>query len=208
MNQSFPTPSWIQHIISGFQLYATTPDGNCFFKSLQIILDSIELPLTIENLRYIVAKPVLEDSNEIVNKTLKTWLELYQGAIKEKDYQLMEEYKHMRGLEDVSIPLTSEQKQHLYRNMMTSIYWAEQHAIRMMEEHFQLRFLIFNEDLKAPQLSWYHSEQFKPTHYCFLYLSNQHYMPVSFRDKFIYVWKNLPYEVQLFFTRAYKPIVH
>jgi hypothetical protein len=195
---------WVFNIDSNLKLHPTKPDGNCFFSSIQLILSSIGINRTIQDLRHIVAKPVLDTLNETVNETIKNWLGLYQSAIKEENRTLCTEYIHMRGLEKSTWPLTAEERKLLYNNMMSSTYWGEQHACRMIEEKSNMRFFIFNGDLQKPQLSWYHSSSYSPSHYCFLYLSGQHYSPVSLWGDFIYLWENIPTHIQDFFRQSYK----
>lgn len=115
----------------------------------------------------------------------------------------MEEYKHMRGLEDATYPLNEDQRKLLYNNMMTPLFWGESNSARIIEEATQMRLLIFDGDSKKPSLNWFHSIKYKPTHYCFLWLSGHHYMPVSWKNQFIYKWEDLSYEIQYFFTQAY-----
>ena len=187
-----------------FDLHQSSSDGNCFFESIRIILETVGIQRSIEQLRHVVAKPVLDPRDDIVNMTIKNWWDLYSGGKKENNRMLMEEYKHMRNLpDDVEFPLSDENRKILFDTMLTRHYWGEQHACRIIEEQTQMRFLVFSGDMQRPSLTWYHSKAFKPTHYCFLMNSNQHYMPVSFQNKFIFKWDEIPYEVQAFFSKAY-----
>ena len=184
-----------------FRVHPSSADGNCFFDSIRIILESRKDYLTIEELRDIVAKPVLDENNATVTNTISFWLEVYDGAVKERDRNLLQEYGHVDG---ITLPLQTEARRHLYMVMKTPRYWGEQHACRMIEERFQIRFLIFNCDISAPQVNQYYtSSSYKPTHFCFLNLYQQHYEPVSFRGVFLFDWKDIPHSVQLFFSRAY-----
>jgi hypothetical protein len=206
--QSSSVPLWVFKEMGPlarlFEVHSSSSDGNCFFESIRMILETTGIHRTIEQLRQVVAKPVLDPRNEIVNKTIQNWLELYQGAKKENDRMLMEEYKHMSPLaDDVTLPLKESNRQLLYQSMLTRYYWGEQHACRIIEEQTQMRFLVFSGDTQRPSLTWYHSTAFKPTHYCFLFNAQQHYMPVSFQGQFIFKWEEIPYEVQLFFSKAY-----
>jgi len=196
-------PNWISNTISDLHVYESAANGDCFFSSIQTILSTLGIHRSIDQLRHIVARTVLDDKDEIINKTIRSWLQLYQEARKERDFVLAEEYKHMRGLENATYPLNEEQRKLLYNNMMTPLFWGESNSARIIEEATQMRLLIFNGDFKKPSLNWFHSTKFKPTHYCFLWLSGHHYMPVSWKNQFIYDWKDLSYEIQYFFTQAY-----
>ena len=211
---SFLLPDWAHRAIghsasSRFRIHSSSADGHCFFDSIRQILSTVGLDRSVDRLRQIVARPGLEEKDEIVNSTIANWLALYQGASSERDQQLLEEYKHMAVLKDATLPLSMEYRKLLYDTMLTDQYWGEHHACRIIEEQTQMRFLIFCDDIQAPQLTWYHSTQFKPTHYCFLFLRRQHYMPVSWDNRFIFQWNDIPYAVQLFLSRAYsqpKPV--
>lgn len=205
---SYSIPSWVSTPIGPlschFEIHPSSSDGNCFFESIRMILDTVGINRTVDQLRQVVSKPVLDSQNEIVNKTIQNWWDLYQGGKKENDSMLMEEYKHMSSLpDDVSWPLGQDDRKLLYQSMLTRHYWGEQHACRIIEEQTQMRFLVFSGDTCRPALTWYHSTSFKPTHYCFLFNSQQHYMPVSFRGQYVFRWEEIPYEVQLFFSTAY-----
>lgn len=205
----YSVPRWMANELrnnaSDFRIHESAMNGDCFFDSMRIILDSVGVRLSCQQLRHLVADPVLDEKNEIVTKTITSWLELYQGAAREQDRPLMEEYKHMSCIANATVPITTSDRQTLFEMMLTNRYWGEQHACRIIEENTQTRMLIFSEDSQRPTLVWYHSSQFKPKYYCFLYLRHQHYMPVSFRGRFIYKWEELPYAVQSFFTKAFTP---
>jgi hypothetical protein len=186
-----------------FEAHQSSLDGNCFFESVRMILETVGIHRTVDQLRHVVAKPVLDERNEIVNRTIHNWLELYQGAWKEQDRSILEEYKHMAGMQEAKAPLNAEERKLLYDMMLTRVYWGEHHATRIIEEQTQMRFLIFCGDTQRPSLTWYHSTAFKPTHYCFLLLSRNHYVPVSFQDRYIFKWEEIPYQVQSFFSKAY-----
>ena len=202
-------PFWAQshfeNIAHLFRIHESSADGNCFFDSIRMILASWQVRQTVDQLRDIVARPVLDSQNLIVTDTITSWIELFEGARKENDRQLLQEYNHVDG---ISLPLNTESRFNLYSIMKTPRYWGEQHACRIIEERFQIRFLIFNCDISAPQVNQYYSASYKPTHYCFLYLQRQHYVPVSFRGLFLFEWDAIPGPVQLFFSRAYCNIKH
>ena len=195
---------WIpEHLSSDLQIYETASNGDCFFRSIQIILASVNIPVSISDLRHIVAKPVLDEKDQIVNMTMNEWLTLYQDAYKEKNKALMDEYKHLAGLEKSTLPLTWQDRQVLFYNMLHSSFWGEQHCCRIIEEQTQMRFLIFNGDMEMPQVTWYHSKDFAPKSYCLLYLHHNHYRPVSWRGQFVFDWEQLSLEMRVFFSQAY-----
>ena len=186
------------------RVYDISPDGHCLFRSVQKILESIGVQRTLYELRRVVADTVLDEKDHVTNETIQSWLELYKGAATEKDFYLMNEYRHMYALREAAWPLCTENRELLWQSMLTSQYWGEHHACRIIEEQTQMRLLIINGDLKTPSLVWYHSSQYKPTHYAIVFLSGQHYSPVSIDGKFIFKWTEVPTTVQLFMSQAYK----
>jgi hypothetical protein len=195
--QKFPS-----EIALNFKIYRSDENGNCFFDSVRIIQSQTYPHITIGQLRALVASPVRDISNVIVTETLHNWIELYQGAEREKDIDLIREFQHVS---DVTLPLTDRGRQHIFDMMMKSSYWGEQHACRIIEETFNIRFLIFDGDSEASQVNQYYSKSYGRNHlssldYCFLYKHNHHFMPISYKDKFKWKWENLPREVQLFFS--------
>lgn len=204
---TIPLPTWLKKEIPAsfpkMNMYAIPPDGNCFFRSVQLILGSIGINRSISDLRCVVANPVLDPRDENTNNTIGTWLELYQGAVKERNMVLVNEYQHMYPLQNAKLPLDKQSREILFANMLKSDYWGEEHACRIIEEQTQMRFLIISGDRKAPHLCWYHSKKFKPTHYTLLFLHGQHYCPISLNDRFIFEWKDIPHDVQVFFSKAY-----
>ena len=201
-------PRWLQKPLGAdyrnFRMYDIAPDGHCLFRTLQMILSSIGIDRTLYELRRVVADTVLDPKDEVTNETIKTWLELYKGASKEKDHYLMNEYRHMYVLRNAEWPLNQSDRELLWQSMLTSQYWGEHHACRIMEEQTQMRLLVINGDLKRPSLVWYHSGQYKPTHYAVVYLSGQHYNPISINGRFIFKWKEIPTSLQTFISQAYK----
>lgn len=186
-----------------FKVHQTVPDGNCLFESVQIILQSVGIHRTIEQLRRIVSLPVLKGTDRITEESILYWLEIYQNAYKNKDLSLLEEFKHMRGLEESEKPLGDKDRGRLYENMMTCSYWGEQHSVRILEQNSKIRFIIFNGDFKGPQLSWNYDQNFQPKHYSFFYLNKSHYSPVSFYNRFIFKWNELPLVVQEYVSSSF-----
>jgi hypothetical protein len=198
--------------IDDFRVHNVSADGNCFFHSVSVILNDLNLCVDVPKLRQIVAKSVLNPEDESTNDTIRNWLIIYQGAIKEQppDLGLLEEYKHMRNLDQAVYPISSNERQILYNNMQTTLFWGEEFAMRTMEQKTRIRFLIINRVLGRtdvyPSLCWYHDESYVPKYYAILFLDIgrcNHYRPVSYRGKFIWSWLNLPEQFRIFMQRAY-----
>jgi DNA-binding cell septation regulator SpoVG len=212
MNTTQSVPSWIiaqvgAEITRDLALHSVSADGNCFFESIRLILGSVGLVRSVEELRRVVAYPVLNSADALTNATIQTWWELFTAGQKEKDFGLIEEYKHMCHLPpDVTFPLSPEHRQILHETMLKKYYWGEQHACRVIEEQTQMRFLLFNGQFQKPMLDWFQSDQLQPQHYCLLYNSCQHFNPISYRGKFIFRWQELPVALQTFFSRAAVPV--
>lgn len=207
----YPLPPWVStHVKANYNImsmYDVPGDGDCLFKSVQIILASIGQIKSINELRQIVASPVLNEQDEMTNKTIENWIKLYHDALAEENIQLLVEYRHVACVgndKDITLPLTMENRKKLYFAMLEKSYWGEQHACRVLEEYFKMRFLIIHDDIKRPSICWYHTPGFTQQMFGVLYLSGQHYSPVSINEQFIYKWDEFPLDVAHFFAKAYE----
>lgn len=213
-------PSYIKSFIGSetfrmARIHWVRADGNCFFDSVRVILHSIRMFTTVKELRQHVAEPLVQAQDELTRETLINWLQIYQGACREHDAILLQQFAFLKGLEHVhpSLELTREEQQRLYEQMTDEhqpLYWGEQHAMRIIEESTGLRFLIISDQTVNPHqpqvtcsLSWYHSPEYKPKAYAILYLQHEHYMPVSLNTQFVFAWRDLPLDFQRFVRTGY-----
>ncbi len=203
-------PTWIRkEVPSSFdsmKVHPTMGNGNCLFDSFNIMLSSVKHPVDPQSLRKFVALTVMDEKDEKTNETIKSWLEIFKGIVQEKhiDKSLYREYMFMKGLEHAHWPFSLEQRTLLFNNMMNpSLYWGEQHAVRVLEEYFRIRMLVFCSDFQTSRLCWNYNSSYKPICYGVLLLSGQHYQPVSINRKFIWAWTDMPRDVRFFFVKPY-----
>ena len=200
-------PMWVQRKMRPswpyMRICQTNSDGDCLFHSVKIILDSVGIHKTIKDLRHICAYPVKNPEDNTTNLTIQTWLEIFQGAYKEKDFLVMHDYQHMADLKDAKWPLTTEDREKLYLAMQKKTFWGEQHCIRVIEEQTQMRFVIFQHETQKPSFMWHHSKNYQQTSFCFLFLSGAHYNPISIHGRYVFEWEKIPYDVQEFLSTGY-----
>lgn len=85
---------------SGFVIHESLENGDCFFDSVRQALASVKKQKTIEELRHIVARTVLDPTDEFANYNLLQWKELLEMALLEKDKEMIQEFAHAKSLVD------------------------------------------------------------------------------------------------------------
>lgn len=192
-------PRWVEkklpHSYPHMLMHSASSDGNCFFASVQRILKSVGINLSILYLRRAVADCVLDKNNETANNTIRMWVDLARDALREGDATLLNEYRHVLPIVGYANPLCTESRVKLWQTMLTPAYWGEEFACRVVEEQLQMRFIIIGEG-KVSQ-TW-NDRTLPVLSYAILYLSNQHYNPVSLYGYFVFANTDLPYDVRRF----------
>ena len=194
-------PRWLSQFLYGnnsdYKLHPTVKNGNCLFDCVCQIMKSINLHTTITHLRKVVAFPVMNVKDTLMNETLKTWCLL---AKESQEPSISLELQHVQSIQD---PLTPNARLQIWNNMMNpSLYWGDEHALRILEERLQCIFLIFsyNHGLHMP-IDHTESSSYNPTHYTMLYLSGKnemckHYRPISYKGQWVFSLKDLPSRVK------------
>lgn len=163
----------------------TPGDGNCLFSAVaQIVADRLtqgrgvtqdQLAGVTQFLRARVAERVLRERDAEVNETVASWYRLWRGALREKDRELMEEFKHMRN---VGHPLTALDRRVLFRNMMNAgVYWGEEFALRSLERTLRCRLCVIDAAYKVIRREPAALSE-EPLFVGFLFLRHQHYEPL------------------------------
>lgn len=219
-------------IVQSLSKTPTSHDGNCLFESVSILLKyGLEQNYNVVQLRQIVAQKTLDATDYANNEYLKSTLQIYQDALKNNNIQLLRETCHLEGIEEFKFELNETTRALIYKNMMKSSFWGDQNAIRILEEYFQIWFLILSTETQDARLMMYHQEGFYPQYYAILWLNHNHYEPMFFkydsiltespRDTvlndnwvksqielfnrvFIFPWIFLPYSLQLLFHQTFK----
>lgn len=200
------TPPCLYSILPGFEAakfeVMFVPNcGDCLFDSIRIILQSIGLDYTLKHLRSVVAYPVLDVHDKETNATIDTWLALYKQACKEKNKKLHEEYKFISSLENAKIPLSKKHREELYKAMMLPDYWGDDHAIRILEERLNVRFLTLHDN-GVGQFPLDHSKEsrFNPEHIALLFQTQNCYMPLSYNSQYVFRRDTVPETIRRLFT--------
>lgn len=205
--RAYKLPKWVYSkfptIYDKVSMYSVPMDGHCFFKSVQIILNSIDYFKTVQDLRKVVSESILDVDDSLTTSTIESWVEIYKSATDENDIELMNEYNHVKNLRNATLPLDMKDRELLSKDMMRSIYWGEEHACRIIEEKTKMRFLIINDDIESPSMGRFYNDNYKPGHYAILFLSCNHYSPVSINGRFIFTWEDIPYEFKKFMSEGY-----
>jgi hypothetical protein len=192
------------------KIYSTVQNGDCLFDSLRIMMQSIGLHYSLEYLRGVVARSILNmATDEHVYQTVHMWFELFHSFVKSRDVSLMQEYQFMTPTYQQTWPLSPQVLQDLSEYMMKpKLYWGEEFALRTFEKQLQIRFFILEKvgrqgyRLHAP-LCHNDDAGYQPTHYVWLYLQNKHYQPLSFGGQFVFAPFELPLYLQKLIQKAH-----
>ena len=207
---------------SGFVIHDSLENGDCFFDSVRQALASVKKSKTVEDLRHIVARTILDPTDEFANYNLSQWKELLEMALLEKDKEMIQEFAHAKGLVDFEkleeverqkqdpkdsdsatstssppfVP-TKRQRESVYEMMCSPIYWGNEYAVYILEKVYNITFLIFKEDDGKVRSPSDHGPDFQPKYFCILVLfdSNdrpKHYQPVSYHGKFFLKLQDIP----------------
>jgi len=136
---------------NNLSLIKTIPDGDCFFESVKIALDSINNKYTIQELRHEVAKRTMDLEDEEMDITMKGWMMEYPyyPFVKEiaKLFQVDKvkdnEASRVVFLNSMSLDIIS--RKYIYNIMMTKRYWGDDTSLRTLERTLNAQFLIFSQ---------------------------------------------------------------
>jgi len=172
-----------------FVLHTTLTDGDCLFDSIRIMFASIHEDYTNEYLRSIVARPVVDMTDEDMCGTLKNWIDIYKGAVISRDWDIMNDYQHVSPAMRHADPYSRECRNEIYKSMMQKSYWGEQHALRIFEDHINVRLFVIFPDSSGRIVAHHPVVSDRRDYAAFLWLANRHYQPLSFQG--VFIW---PYE--------------
>lgn len=132
--------------------------------------------------------------------------------------ELISEHKklteHLRDTKNLQMESTGEMQnidtvEKMRSYIRSSSYWAEEWAISALEQALNFKLIVLSEDSysehaldnvlfcgvadeKIKQRS-----SFKPEHYIMVNLGNMHYRLLSYKDKKIFEFKELPYDIKI-----------
>ena len=162
-------------------------DGNCFFDAIRIALQDIEAYTSCEELRKYVAQSMLDLQDSLTTATLQNWLELYHQGEKERNFVLLEEFKHMKAFKykQPGQAFTLDERRELYRTLLDkSQYWGEAHAVRIMERVLKVHFIVV--DKRTQTLLWTDHHELGSRYFAVLLKSPAHYELLSIRGRYLF----------------------
>lgn len=169
-----------------------TGDGNCLFTSVSMIIASMSetykervqksldncgiIYTTTElqnpqNVRSMTVSRIYEE-NESMKSIINAWRYTFEMAMKEGNYELANDLKHVSCLSHISIDteLTSKHLDTLYDNMMNcSVYWGTEFDIISLEKFLSVRFIIISHEGKVQFVPSDHPDSWSPQFFILLY---------------------------------------
>lgn len=189
-----------------FRIHETVKDGDCLFDSVRQMLNSVKVHYPTNYLRRVVAESLLLPQYYGV---IETWYSLYKELLKENNVRMLNEYAFLQPLSNAKDTIFSQSTiwQVSQAMMNRGLYWGEEHALRVLEDQLQIRFLIFettsSSSTRKTLRLHYPLDHFTssststttnkaPSHYLILYLTHNHYQPISYDHKFVFPVQDLP----------------
>jgi hypothetical protein len=176
------------------ELYET-----CFNEKKNLERELKNLKIEIENTKPLITaeknrdkrKKLLDGTNLKINEYDKKLIE-YEYSIKN-----LNEYKHIENIKNIDD----------YRNyIMTSNYWADAWSIFVLEQHLKMKMIIFSEEyyengdeenVMNCGYSLDENNTFTPKFYIMTSYSGNHYRSISYKDKRILTFIEIPYHVKI-----------
>jgi len=175
----------------------TKANGDCLFESLSIVLSrDTSVPYSTEYLRSVVARSILESTDERAMSALEHFHTMYHQLKQSSvEYLFMKPSDHYPKW-----PLPLPIIQQISDNMMDRhLYWGEEYALRVFETQLQIRIFVL-EVVPGRGVIFHtpldHKVQYRPTHYLFLHLESRHYQPLLIEGKYLLQGTDLPSSLQ------------
>jgi predicted NAD-dependent protein-ADP-ribosyltransferase YbiA (DUF1768 family) len=140
------------------------------------------------------SKKLLAEANKVVDKFKSKKIE------KEDVDEMMDEFKFMKGIDSL---------ENLKEYMLRSEYWADTTTISTLEKQLNMKVIILSEEkynsdekdsiLQCGQLNDEELEKegnFKPDFYIMANYSGNHYKLITYKDKGIFKFSELPYGIK------------
>jgi hypothetical protein len=166
----------------GVEILPNSGGGDCLFHCFKAALLSYGTRTSIRALRKVVADAATQDQFE----TLKV---IYDNAVKEKEYQIINDYLFMNGVNDL---------EGLRKAMMKRSYWGDEMALRALEKRTKMKVLVFTTITGEMELASQLDTKEVPESgkYMMVLLHNQHYQLVKYGDKVVLRFNDLPPQIQ------------
>jgi hypothetical protein len=144
-----------------------------------------------------------KEDNKAILKEAKDFKEKYQKLVESKELtqELMNEFEHMKDIDSLD---------KFKEFMLTRNYWADSWAISTLERLLNIKIIILSEEafengdknsvLLCGQLNDEEAENkgsFKPDYYIITTYSGNHYKLITYKEKTIFKFRELPYDVRV-----------
>lgn len=141
--------------------------GDCLFLCFEEAIAECGVSVSVQELRAIVAESMTEDKFVILKA-------IYDGAVEEKEYEVIKDYNFMRGVTDVG---------GLKQAMMTTHYWGDEMALSAIEDASGVCAVVVTPDDKGrPVVAKKLGESNAPdtNRFILLLLEHSHYQLVRY----------------------------
>lgn len=179
-----------------FRLKKTNPNGDCFFESISIMLNSVNYNITTSQVRKVVADSILLQT-DYSNHAIQNWLEIFNAT---DDLDIQREMAFMYVLETTSWPLPKEDLYRLSDALNDkNLYWGDQYAVNVVSTQTKLKICVIC--YTRGNLSGFSSHG--DNNLCALLFLNTevpHYDIFKFDGKYVFPFDTLPKNIQNLFN--------
>lgn len=146
--------------------------GDCLFLCFKEAIAEFGVSVTVQELRGIVAESVSEDQFYVLKA-------IYDGAVEEKEYDVIKDYNFMRGVQNV---------EELRKAMMTTHYWGDEMALSAVEDASGIcAVVITTDDKNRPIVAQRLGKTIKndTNRFIVLLLENSHYQLAAYKGNIV-----------------------
>jgi len=145
-------------LASLFVLQSTANNGDCLFHSIRLCLfELMDNPYTSHELRWGVAKTILNEKDQRAKSALQLWKAAIESAKSQNgdlDKELIIEYLFalplLRVEPDENGIFPQGARREVFENMMKSnIYWGDQYALLVLQELLNVNIIVLKKHLQV-----------------------------------------------------------
>lgn len=170
-------------VLRQFRRHEVPSDGNCFYESMAMVMQSAGIHCDQQVLREVVARTVLNQDDAQVTAAISTWMVMLRDAVREQDASLIQQYPQVRDVYQEEA-VTPHVRQLIYRRMLESSFWANEYVLDVLQRKLKVLIVVVPRH-EAPW--WTFADKQEPFDYfTVLSLRHQHYEPMSFENRFLF----------------------
>ena len=190
--------NWIQkYMISDeYDITETLSNGDCLFDSIKKAYQTINQNYEINMLREMVSNSINENTYN-----------------KYKSFEELDEYNYMKPISNIK-----QFKNHIKQES----FWADDYSIKILEQNLNMKLIIFSENIyftKKNNVTYKNTnvikctlstnmpfkenesiinqEIYNPENYIMVTYSGDHYRLITYNDKSIFTFEEIPHEVKV-----------